>query len=74
MMGIFKEKECCFTFNAGNSNETSHIPFWYVKHKNNIKFQMENLNTFLADIERTLFRHPNIFASELTFQPQYSAH
>ena len=31
--------------------------FWYVKHKNKIKFPMKKLNKFLADIEKTLLRH-----------------
>ena len=48
----------CFSFDAENSNETQHIYFWYVKHKNK-KLPMKKLNTSLAVIEKTLLRHPN---------------
>ena len=33
--------------------------FWYVKHKTKIKSLVKKLNTFIADIEQKLLRHPN---------------
>ena len=58
------------SFNAGNSNETLHIGFWYVKHKTKIKLLVKKLNTFIADIEKKLLRDILILClSELTLQP-----
>ena len=35
------------------------MAFWYAKHKNKTNMPMKKLNTFLADIEKTLLRNPN---------------